>query len=263
MEDTIMACNHDNSLSQEKRGRTLAVIMSCLLAGGASLAFGAEVSVATGAEGSAQLSQTSDGISGDSRVKADTRANAQAGVRFDEFESGARAESDTSARVSARRSQESNEQPSEPAGDRANRTVESASRPSLKIAGRAKASVESSGSAALESGQTVANTVGEQLEVTADKAVSVAEIGTARLVDAVDSIEVPETDAGLIASATGEVAATGDAQATDAVDAALESTLKGEIAGSINSTVQDDVRDSIQADLVTEITRSLPLPGRN
>jgi type IV secretory pathway VirB10-like protein len=115
----------------------------------------------------------------------------------------------------------------------------------------------------VESGQGVASTVSEQLEVTADNAVSAAESGTARLAGAVDSIEVPEADADLIGSASGEAAATGEVQAGEAVDAALESTLKGEVAGSINSTVQDDVRDSIQADLVTEITRSLPLPGRN
>ncbi len=196
-----MACNHDNSLSQEKRGQTLAVIMSCLLASGASLAFGDEDRIATGAEGSAHLSQTSDGESGGGHAKADTRANAQLGVRS--AEAGTRAESGTSAQGVARTSLE------------------------------------------------------------ADDAVSAAESGAAEMAGAVESIEGPETDADLVGSATGAAAAAGDVQSGDAVDAALRSTLKGEIAGSINSTVQEDVRDSIQADLVTDITRALPLPGRN
>ena len=79
----------------------------------------------------------------------------------------------------------------------------------------------------------------------------------------VRAIEAPETDADLAATATGDAAAAGEVRATDAVDATVESTLKGEVAGSINSTVQDDIRDSIQADLVEDVTRSLPLPGRN
>lgn len=221
-----MACNHERSLTCEYRGRTLAVILSCLIAGSASLALGAEISAAVVSDSSVRISQSSDGMSNQGRAEAEIRTNARADVQSGAVESNAQAESSASVQGSAQASQDSDGEPSEPVSDRVEGRVEALSVRSQKVAGRAQTAVGSSA-------------------------------GT------VHAIEAPETDADLAAMATGDAAAAGEVRATDAVDATVESTLKGEVAGAINSTVQDDIRDSIQADLVPDITRSLPLPGRN
>jgi hypothetical protein len=263
MEDTIMACNHERSLSCENRGRTLAVILSCLIAGSASLALGADISATVDADSSVRISQSGDRMSNQGRAEAETRTNAQAEVQSGGFESNAQAESGASVQGSARASQNSDDEPSEPVGDRVEGRVETLSGRSQQIAGRAQAAAGSSAEAAIETGQNVAAAASAQLEVTADRTVEVTDRAASGVAGTVHAIEAPETDADLAAMATGDAAATGEVRATDAVDATVKSTLKGEVAGSINSTVQDDIRDSIQADLVEDITRSLPLPGRN
>ena len=44
---------------------------------------------------------------------------------------------------------------------------------------------------------------------------------------------------------------------------AVADTVSNDIAASVDASVKEDVRASIQDDLVTELTRSLPLPGQD
>ncbi|MEQ9562591.1 MAG: hypothetical protein RLN69_08730, partial [Woeseiaceae bacterium] len=64
-----MACNHEVNRSKETRGRSLAVLLSCLMAGGSALAAAdAKLSGSAGAEAS------SNGYSTNAEVRTDAQA---------------------------------------------------------------------------------------------------------------------------------------------------------------------------------------------
>lgn len=70
------------------------------------------------------------------------------------------------------------------------------------------------------------------------------------------------------ATITGAVQ-TGEELAADVEDSAAElgeslsASLSGEVAASVDAAIRNDVRSTVQEEVVTDIVRSLPLPGHD
>jgi hypothetical protein len=63
-------------------------------------------------------------------------------------------------------------------------------------------------------------------------------------------------------AAAGTMAEVASSEVVDAVvDSTVKSAVEGEIASAVEASVQDDIRNAIEADLITDLTGSLPLPG--
>lgn len=274
-----MACNHEVNRNRETRGRTLAVLLSCLMAGGSSLA-AAEANL----DGSASADASSNGFS----TNAEIRADAQAEIRSEDAQEESRSADDSSSRDSvepglAADERGHSERPDGPRRSQSNHGEADAGEEDETADERFAGTGEGSGSASIDASgaaemagrvreRLAADALRAKVSTTAEDAVQAGneladelngqvEQTDAAIDDTVQSVEMPETH--VIADAAGNAAASTEADVTDDVNAALESTLKSDITGSVNSSVQDDIRESIRADLVSDISGSLPLPGRN
>ena len=106
----------------------------------------------------------------------------------------------------------------------------------------------------------------DEFVTTADEVAEEVASGAFGVADAAgDSSSEAAAKAAAGVRASSETAAKAASRPLDveAVTAAVDGAVQGEVAGEIDASVRNEIRDAIEADLVTDITRSLPLPGND
>jgi hypothetical protein len=291
MEDTNMACNQENTVNTETRGRTLAVLLACLFAGSTSLALGSEVSLsASGAAGgSAQTSQSDDARSADSRVEGDMRTDAHADLRSDGIESDARAESGASASGSAESSADNEDDTATPPPRSRNRendhghsgialgstaavadsldvpvdaaalqsegtaTLANTTESGVELAGRVGNRAESQLGSAADRSQQVATRAQAFVDTSADAAIeSGHSLGAATAQQADDTVGTIE-----VPETDGSVVTSATGNAETAADAEASDAVDGALESSLKGDIAGSINSTVQDDIRDSIQADL------